>query len=230
MLRHTALFMYQDTATEPQKLVALKGLAYLAYGCPTVQAVDFGRDLLGGTAPLAETKPWKRTPLWHARKSGPPCNFDMALNLDFDDQAGLDAYNDDDVHHEVGEYNISVGRGEFTARADWWYDGPPRIERGGARHISLFLWDDGVSDAQKSEARAALASLNDLPAVRSALTADNVGTLTTDYDLILDVMLADVDGAKAFLDHAGYQEAINVAAGVTKYEWTARITHTMGLG
>ena len=65
---------------------------------------------------------------------------------------------------------------------------------------------------------------------RSALVADNIGTLTTDYDLILDVLFDDVDGAKAYFDHAGQKEALAVVAGLTKYEWTARITHTMGLG
>ena len=34
MLRHTALFMYRDTTTERQKLVAKKGLAYMSYACP----------------------------------------------------------------------------------------------------------------------------------------------------------------------------------------------------
>ena len=37
--------------------------------------------------------------------------------LDFADQAGLDDYNDDDVHHEVGDYNASICRaGDDCAR------------------------------------------------------------------------------------------------------------------
>ena len=230
MLRHTALFLWKDTTTEAQQLIALKGLAYMSYGCPSVRAVDFGTDLLDGSRPLREVKPWKRTPLWNARTEGPPSNFDMALHLDFDDQAGLDAYNSDDVHHEVGEYNASVCRGEFTARVDWLYDGPSRIERFGVRHTALFLWLDDASDSQKGDVRRAFESLAAVPGVNSVLTADNIGTLTTDYDLILDVMLDDVDSAKAFLDHSGYKEATSLAAASTKYEWAARITHTMGSG
>jgi hypothetical protein len=230
LLRHSALFLYKDTTTDDEKLAALKGLAYLSYGCPSVRAVDFGTDLFGGSSPLLEVKPWARTPLWNARNEGPPSNFDMALHLDFDDQAGLDDYNKDDVHHEVAVYNASVCRGEFTARVDWWYDGPPRIARFGARHTALFLWLDDATDAQKEDVKNAFASLSEVPGVKSSVTADNVGTLTTDYDLIVDVMLDDPEAAKGLLDHPAYREATSLAAAATKYEWTARITHTMGAG
>ena len=231
MLRHTALFMFKEDTTEDQVLRALKGLAYLSYGCPSVQAVDFGKDLFGGSTKLREVKPWHRTPLWAARQEGPPSNFDMALNLDFDDQDGLDAYNKDDVHHEVGEYNASVCRGEFTARVDWWYEGPPRIERGRVRHTSLFLWDDEATDSKKDQVKAAFRSLNSsVPGVRSALAGDNIGTHTTDYDLIVDVILDDPDAAKGFIDHPAQVEAVALAAAATKFEWTARITHTVSLG
>jgi hypothetical protein len=224
------LFLWKDTTDDPAKLEALKGLAYLSYGCPSVQAVDFGTDQFRGSSPLLEVKPWKRTPLWNAREEGPPSNYDMALHLDFDDQAGLDDYNNDDVHHEVAVYNASVCRGEFTARVDWWYDGPPRIERFGARHTALFLWLDAATDSQKDNVRSAFASMSEVPGVRSVLAADNVGTLTTDYDLIVDVMLDDAGAAKGLLDHDAYNEATTLAAAATKYEWTARITHSMAAG
>ena len=231
MLRHTALFLWRDTTTEGQKLAALKGLAYLSYGCPSVRAVDFGRDLLGGSTPILETKPWDRTPLWDARAEGPPSNFDMALHLDFDDQAGLDAYNHDDVHHEVAAYNTSVCRPERTARVDWWYEGARRVERGGVRHTSLFLWTDGAKDVQKSEAREAFASLDgSVEGLRSLVVADNVGTLRTDYDLIVDAQLDDLAGARALLASGGFAAAAAAAAAVTKHEWTARITHQMASG
>jgi hypothetical protein len=231
VLRHTALFMYRDFVTEQQKLTMKKGLAYLAFGCPSVRSFDFGADLLGGTKPLLEVKPYRRTPLWKARKSGPPSNYDVAIHLDFDDAAGLEDYNHNDVHHEVGEYNASVCRAEFTARVDWWYDGPsPLTERGKVRHVSLFLWDDDLADAKKAEVKAALASLKAVPSVRRVTIGDNVGTLTTDYDLILDVQFDDVEGARAFFDHPAQKEAIAVVAGLTKFEWTARITHTMQWG
>lgn len=231
MLRHTALFVWKDTTTEAEKLSALKGLAYLSYGCPSVLAVDFGKDLFDGSSPLKEVKPWKRTPLWNARREGPPSNFDMALHLDFEDQAGLEAYNTDDAHHEVAVYNALVCRGELTARVDWLYDGPSRTDRFGVRHTSLFLWLDETTDSQKSDVRDAFTSLAaSIPGVRSILAADNVGTLTTDYDLIVDVMLDDLDAANAYLGHSGQQEATALAAANTKYEWTARITHSMAAG
>lgn len=230
MLRHTALFLWKDTTTEAEKLAALKGLAYLSYGCPSVLAVDFGTDLLDGSSPLKEVKPWKRTPRWNARNEGPASNFDMALHLDFEDQGGLEAYNSDDVHHEVAVYNASVCQGELTARVDWLYDGPSRTDRFGVRHTSLFLWLDETTESQKSDVREAFTSLSTVAGVRSILAADNVGTLTTDYDLIVDVTLDDVDAAKAYLGHAGQRDATALAAANTKYEWTARITHPMAAG
>lgn len=230
MLRHTALFLFKDTTTPPEKLAALKGLAYLSYGCPSVRAVDFGTDLFEGSNPLLEVKPWKRTPLWNARTEGPPSNFDMALHLDFEDQAGLEDYNKDDVHHEVAVYNASVCRGESTARVDWNYDGPLRIDRFGVRHTALFLWLDDAGESQKNDVREAFLSLSSVPGVRSSLAADNVGTLTTDYNLIVDVTVDDVESARGLLDHDAYKEATALAAVNTKYEWTARITHTMAAG
>jgi hypothetical protein len=231
VLRHTALFLWRDTTRDEQKLAALKGLAYLRYGCPSVREVDFGVDLLGGSRPMLETKPWDRTPLWHARAEGPPSNFDVALHLDFDDQSGLDAYNTDDAHHEVAEYNVSVCRPERTARVDWWYDGPPRGERGGVRHTSLFVWADDVADAQKAEVREAFAALGGSSAgLRSVLVADNVGTLRTDYDVIVDAELDDVKSAEALFASEAFIAALDLAAAATKYEWTARITHPIRAG
>jgi hypothetical protein len=231
VLRHTALFLWRDTTDGAARLAAKKGLAYLAYGCPSVRFVDFGTDLLGGSSRLLEVKPWDRTPLWDARGEGPPSRFDIALHLDFDDQQGLDEYNKDDVHHEVAVYNASVCRPERTARVDWWYDGPSRYERGGVRSTTLSLWDDAASDRQKEEVRTAYRELNGrVPGLRSLLVADNVGTLRTDYDLIVDAQFETLEHAKAFADHAARREAEALAAAATKYEWTARITHPMASG
>jgi hypothetical protein len=231
MLRHTALFLFRDTTTGEGTLLAKKGLAYLAYGCPSVRSIDFGTDLQGGSRPLIELKPWDRTPLWDARTTGPPSNFDMALHLDFDDQTGLDAYNKDDVHHEVAVYNVSVCKPERTARIDWWYDGPPRFERGGVRRTSLYLWSDEATDSQKDDVRAAFAALNgSVPELGSLVTGDNVGTLRTDYDLLVDAELGSLADVETYLAHPGYREALALAAASTKFEWTANIAHAMASG
>lgn len=231
MLRHTALFLFRDTTTDEGKLLAKKGLAYLAYGCPSVRSVDFGSDLRGGSRPLIESKPWDRTPLWDARSSGPPSNFDMALHLDFDEQSGLDDYNKDDVHHEVAVYNVSVCKPERTARIDWWYDGPPRLERGGVRRTSLYLWLDQISDEQKDEVREAFTSLNGaVPGLGSLLVGDNVGSLGTDYDVIVDAQFETLADVERYEDSAAFEEALGLAAAATKFEWTANITHLMGSG
>ena len=228
MLRHTALFMWRDSTSEAQKLIMKKGLAYLRYGCASVREVDFGEDLLGGSSVLLQVKPYRRTPLWKARETGPPCNFDVTLNLDFDDAEGLKQYNLDPVHHEVGEYDASVCRPERTARIDWWYEGPSLVHRGWIRHLALYLWDDGATDGQKKSVREGLLSLKkSVPVVRSLVVGDNIGTLTTDYDLILDVQFADIEAVRAYFGHPAQREVAALAAGCMKNEWTARITHRM---
>ena len=232
MLRHTALFLWRDTTNEQQKLVALKGLAYMSYGCPSVRALDFGTDLLGGSGPMLELKPWKRTPPWKARETGLPYNWDMFLSLDFDDQQGMDDYNKDPVHHEVGTYNESVCRPERTSRIDWWYDGPPRIEKGLIHQVALYLWQDEATDRQKDDVREAFRSLDkSVPSLKSLVTGDGtIGTLSTDYDLIVDAIFNDLDDVKAYMEHPAYKEALALAVGATKNEWTARLTHKMASG
>jgi len=228
MLRHTALFMWRDTTNDAQKLIMKKGLAYLRYGCSSPREVDFGEDLFGGSSILHQVKPYKRTPFWKAREIGPICNFDVTLNLDFDNAEGLKQYNLDPVHHEVGEYDASVCRPERTARVDWWYEGPSLVHRGWIRHTALYLWADGVTDAQKMSFREALPSLKQsVPAVRSLVVGDNIGTLTTDYDLILDVQFADIKDAQTYFDHPAQREVAALATKCMMNEWTARITHRM---
>ena len=67
---------------------------------------------------------------------------------------------------------------------------------------------------QKNEVSEASRSLSSVPGIRSSLAAGNIGTLTTDYDLIVDVTLDDVDSAGK-LDHAAYKEATSLASANT---------------
>ena len=227
MLRHTAFFLSRDTITPEERLHMQKGLAYMRFECPSVRALDYGADIFGGSSHLNETKPWKRRPLWHARTLGPVYNHDIALHLDFDDQAGLDAYNNDDVHHEVGAYDAAVSFGEFTARVDYWYDGPPLIDRGLVRHTSMFLWADDATDEAKQRATDGFRALSTAPGVKRVTIGQNVGTTTTDYDWILDMHVSDPDATAALLKSGAYAEAIAAVVPATKYEWTARLSHVM---
>lgn len=227
MLRHTALFIHRDTTTPQQALIMNKGLAYLRFECDSVRALDYGTDLFGGSSKLREIKPWLRTPLWRAERTGPVANYDTALHLDFDDEAGLAAYDDHDAHHEVGDYNASVSFGEFTARVDYWYDGPPLIQRGLVRHTALFIWQETADQAARQSATDAVRALGDFPGVSRVTIGENVGKLTTDYDWIMDVQLNDTESARSLLESEAYTALTEQLANVTKFEWTARLTHRM---
>lgn len=227
MLRHTAFFMLKEGNGPEEMRWMQKGSAFMRFTAAGPVAIDFGQDLFGGSLHLKETKPWDRTPRWQAAVEGPPCDYDVALHLDFEDESGLEAYNKDDVHHEIAVYNAAVCQGELTARIDWWYEGAPLIEAGKVRHTAMFLWKDELDDAAKERALAEVKRLGDEVGVEQATIGTNVGTLRTDYDWILDLRLPDEAAAEALVEGDGYREAMRALADTTKYEWTARLTHRM---
>jgi hypothetical protein len=51
--------------------------------------------------------------------------------------------------------------------------------------------------------------------------------LTTDYDWILDVQLANQEATERFTGGPAYAETMRDLAAATKFEWTARMSHTM---
>ena len=227
MLRHTAFFLLKE-GNGPEEMSRMqKGSAYMRFTAAGPVAIDFGADLFGGSLHLSETKPWERTPRWRAATEGPPSDYDVALHLDFEDEAGLEAYNKDDVHHEVAVYNASVCQGELTARVDWWYDGPALIEPGKVRHTAMFVWKDELDEAAKERALAEVKRLQDEAGVERLTVGTNVGTLKTDYDWIVDLQLTDEPAARALTSGEGYLGTMRTLADATKYEWTARITHVM---
>jgi hypothetical protein len=227
MLRHTALFLHRDDTTPEQALNMCKGLAFMRFECDSVRALDYGTDLFGGSQVLRDVKPWCRTPLWRAERTGPVANYDTALHLDFDDAAGLAAYDDHPAHHDVADYNAAVSFGEFTARVDYWYEGPPLIQRGLIRHTALFLWQETADQAARQVATDAVRALEDFPGVSRVTIGENVGKLTTDYDWIMDVQLNDTESARSLLESKAYSALTERLADVTRFEWTARLTHRM---
>lgn len=227
MLRHTAFFLLKEGNGPEEMRWMQKGSAYMRFTAAGPVAIDFGSDLFGGSARLSETKPWDRTPRWRAATEGPPCNYDVALHLDFEDEAGLEAYNRDDVHHEIAVYNASVCQGELTARIDWWYDGDPLIEAGKIRHTAMFVWKDEADDAAKDRALAEVKRLGDEPGAERLTLGTNVGTLRTDFDWIFDLQVSDVEAADRLVRGEVYRDTMRSLAAATKYEWTARLTHRM---
>jgi hypothetical protein len=227
MLRHSAFFMFREETTLEDAVQMLKGLAYMRFACPSVRALDFGLDEFGGSSLLREVKPWKRQPRWRSRKLGPAVNYDVALHLDFDDQAGMDAYNEDDVHHEVAVYNASICRGEITARVDWWYDGPPLITKNQIKHSAMFVWADEADEASRAAALDAVKALETAPQVQQITIGRNIGTLTTDFDGIIDIRCAGRAAANELIASEEYAQAMKQLGEVTQYEWTARLTHLM---
>jgi hypothetical protein len=198
--------------------------------CAGVKAGDYGSDINGGSARLLEIKPYNRVPRWRARLEGPPCNYDVALHLDFDDEAGLHEYNADEEHHKIGAYNESVCRPELTARIDWMYAGSPLIRKGLIRHSAMFVWTDEADDGTKRRCLNAVRRLEDAHGVEAVTIGEAVPSeqrLTTDFDWIMDIQLRDRDAADALLESSLYADVIKTVIPSTKHEWTAQLTHVM---
>jgi hypothetical protein len=227
MLRRSVLFVHRNTITDGQRLAMLRGLAFLRMECAGVRAGDYGDDLLGGSGRLRAVPPWKRTPRWRARREGPPSHYDVALHLDFEDEAGLALYLADEAHRAVSRFNASVAVPDLTARVDWRYDGAPRVHRGHVRHTAMFVWADDASEAARTRALAAARGLAEAEGVESVATGAHVAARAADFDWILDVQVRDPAAAQALVAGPLYAEAMAVIAPATRYEWTARVTHLM---
>jgi hypothetical protein len=227
MLRHTAFFMLKEDNGPEEMRWMQKGSAFMRFTAAGPVAIDFGSDLFGGSLRLSETKPWDRTPRWRAALEGPPCDYDVALHLDFEDEAGLQTYNEDDVHHEIAVYNASVCQAELTARIDWWYEGEPLMMPGHVRHAAMFIWSDDDDEAGRERALAEAKRLGDEAGVERLTIGTSVGALKTDYDWILDLQFPDAAAAGSLRSGEVYRETMRMLAEATKYEWTARISHVM---
>jgi hypothetical protein len=224
-IRRTLLLVYRDTATADERARLLRGLAFLGLECPTVAAGDYGDDILGGSTRLVEIPPWERTPRFHARAEGPPSNYDVALHLDFDDEAALAAYEGHPAQAEMLAFAGSVTVPDLAARLDWRYDGESLNRRGGYRHCGLHVWRDDADEGARLQALDAVRSLAGAAGVEAVTVGESDTGRPADFDWILDVRFADEQAARSFLTGEPYTAAVEAVARATKHEWTARVTH-----
>jgi hypothetical protein len=225
MIRRTLLLVYRDTATTDERSRLLRGLAFLGLECPTVAAGDYGDDIAGGSTRLVEIPPWERTPRFRARAEGPPSNYDVALHLDFDDEAALAAFEGHPARDEMLGFAASVTVPDLTARLDWHREGKSLNHRGGYRHCALHVWRDDANETARSRALEAVRSLAGAPGVEAVTVGESQTGRSADFDWILDIRFADEQAARSFLTGEPYTAAVEAVARATKHEWTARVTH-----
>lgn len=207
MIRHSVFFVWNESATDEEKLRVREGLAYVSYAS-VIQALDFGEDI----------------------GIGAPNNFGLALTHDHLDRAAWDAYNKDETHHRVGEYIKPLTKPELAARVDWVYDGP-QGRRGMVRHSAMYFWRDGVTDEQKAAAFYRVMKLRtEVPSIRMLALGDDLGWYPPNYHWIIEAHFDDVDGAREFLEHPAQREAAAAIDEVTQAEKTAVIQHRMMAG
>jgi hypothetical protein len=230
MLRHSVLWVMREPFSEDARLAMLRRLAYLGTECPMVTSGDYGADLFGGSENLLKIPPYTRLPRWRraSETEGPVYNHDMALHLDFVDWDAFEEYNVDPDHDQASAENVAANYDELTARCDYYYEGDTvPTHAGEVKHVAMFVWDDHAPEADREKAIEAVEALADAEGVKSVLTGINVGKLTTDYDWILDLRLADREAAEKLLNGDAYGQAMEAVAPATRYEWTARMSHVM---
>ena len=176
------------------------GVAY-CYFASEVLTLDFGEDL--GLEPTLHG---------------------FSLQHDHRDRAAWEAYNENAAHARVGAFLKSISRPELAARVDWLYEGPPS-RRGAVRHLELHRSAEGAGERERTEARAAVAALRDLPGVGGLELGDDLGWYPPNYDWIVETHFDDVDGLLGFLEDPARIEAAAVVALVTAE--TARISYRM---
>ena len=96
MLRHVAMFKWQDGVTDNQKQAARDALAALKEQVPSVVEYTVGFDI---------------------RRN--PNNWDMVLVADFEDQDGLESYFANPVMNAASDLVASVTQKEITARVQF---------------------------------------------------------------------------------------------------------------
>lgn len=209
VIRHGVLFVLADGTTEDQVIRAKEGMALCYFGSE-VLALDFGSDLGAGES----------------------TNYGLGLVHDHRDRAAWDKYNENDVHHRVGEYIKTITQPGRVARVDWEYDGPAST-RGTIRHIAMYRWRDEASANDKQAVKEALSALpGACPTVRYLVVADDLGWYPQgpNYDWVVEAHFDDVDGLKAFLDHRAQRDAAALVAASTKPGDPAQLQHRMMAG
>jgi hypothetical protein len=91
----------------------------------------------------------------------------------------------------------------------------------------MFVWADGATEHARQRALDAVKRLAEAPGVEAVSIGHNVGKLVSDYDWIMDVQLPDRIATERLLRGTHYVGAMEAVAAVTKYEWTARLSHVM---
>ena len=91
----------------------------------------------------------------------------------------------------------------------------------------MFVWNDTAGEVERQAALEAVRELEKADGVEVATTGINVGVHPSDYDWIMDVQVPDRPSAERLLAGSPYARAMETVAAVTKFEWTARVTHLM---
>jgi len=158
-------------------------------------------------------------------------NFVFVLLRDHRDKASWDLYDVDATHFRVGGFIDTLTHEDLTARADYLYDG--RVaRRGEVRHVSLYVWREGVDRDARREAGRALAALRgELPSLLALEVADDLGYAGAGRaDLVVEAHFAGPEDAERFRASPAVAEVDALLERLTEPGRTARIEHRVRSG
>lgn len=98
------------------------------------------------------------------------------------------------------------------------------------RHVAMFKFKEGISDAQRAEARDALQALKGVvPSLREMTAGLNKEhslyprAPERNWDMVLVADFDDLDGLESYFAHPVMKAASDLVASVTQKEITARV-------
>jgi len=206
LIRRIVLWLWNEEATPERRMRAKEGLAYIAYG-GHVDGLDFGEDL--------------------GVDVGPGRAFDLALLRDHVNQASWDVYVNDPHHLRVGSYIDTITRTELTARVDYLYAGPTAT-KGAIRHIAMYRWRAGASEASKAMLQEELEGLRTAsPGLRCLEFGQDLGLGTDHVDCVLEAHFDDVDAMRSYFANPTQERVAAMLGSLTDVDRTARLQHRM---
>lgn len=186
MFRNTVMFRWRKDTTPEQTTAMRQRTAHLVSVCPSIMALDFVDNI--GTD---------------------PDNYDLAVVVDFDDEAGWVTYHESEAHLQAAAANASICQSDLTARIRHVYEGSPS-RRGMVRHIAMYEWADGATSEDRRaiwEGHRRLA--NTCPAVQALHLAEGRKireAQASDFDWVMEAHFAVLEDFVTFAAHSTHRE------------------------
>jgi len=188
MFRNVVLFKWRQGTTQHEIGAMHRRTELLVAQCPTVLALEVADDI--GTADT---------------------NHNLAVTIDFDDEAGWLAYHYSEPHLTSAAKNASMSEPGGMARLRHDHQGRPGHDAGcPIRHIALYRWTEGTT---RDTRQAVLGNVRTIgtshPAIKQLRISEGRKgrpEYDGDFDWMIHACFSDIDAYAAFQGSPTYTE------------------------